>query len=130
VSAVAVGALSDGTPVIVSGGEESDDEDDDDVTVRVWRLADGTPAKKSLHPYADWVTAVAVGALPDGTSVIVSGGEDGTVQVWRLADGTPLAPPLGLPERVSSVVVRGDAIVVAAGARVAVHKPTLLRPTR
>ena len=131
VTAVAVGALSDGTPVIVSGGDESDDEDDyDGGTVRVWRLSDGTPAKKSLHGHADWVTAVAVGALPDGTSVIVSGGEDGTVRVWRLADGTPLVPPLGLPEPVSSVVVRDDAIVVAAGAQIAVHKPTPLRPTR
>ena len=29
------------------------------------------------------VAAVAVGALPDGTPVIVSGSRDGTVRVWR-----------------------------------------------
>ena len=40
------------------------------------------------------MTAVAVGALPDGTPVIVSGGGDGTVRVWRLADGTPVGEPL------------------------------------
>ena len=139
-TAVAVGALPDGTPVIVSGGG-------DDGTVRVWRLADGTPVGEPLrghtgavsggggggaagrhpghrqrrrrrhgagvaagrrHPgrgaaapaTTGAVTAVAVGALPDGTPVIVSGGGDGTVRVWRLADGTPLVPPLDLSEPV------------------------------
>ena len=37
---------------------------------------------------------MAVGALPDGTPVIVSGGVDGTVRVRRLADGTPAGKPL------------------------------------
>ena len=40
------------------------------------------------------VYAVAVGALPDGTPVIISGGGDGTVRVWDLADGTPVGEPL------------------------------------
>ena len=40
------------------------------------------------------MTAVAVGALPDGTPVIVSGDDDGTVRVWRTADGTPVGEPL------------------------------------
>ena len=40
------------------------------------------------------VTAVAAGALPDGTPVIISGGGDGTVRVWRTADGTPVGEPL------------------------------------
>jgi WD40 repeat protein len=39
----------------------------------------------------DPVTQLAVGALPDGTPVIISGGRDGTVRVWRLADGTSAA---------------------------------------
>ena len=37
---------------------------------------------------------MAVGALPDGTPVIVTGGGDGTVRAWRLADGTPVGEPL------------------------------------
>ena len=45
------------------------------------------------------VNAVAAGALPDGTPVIVSGGDDGTVRVWRLADGTPVGEPLHRPRR-------------------------------
>jgi len=86
VNAVAVGRLPDGAPVIVSGGEDG--------TVRVWRMADGTPVGKPLAGHDGEVNAVAAGALPDGAPVIVSGGEDGTVRVWRLADGTPVGKPL------------------------------------
>ena len=85
--AVAAGALPDGTPVIISGGY--------DRTVRVWRLADGTPVGDPLRGHDGAVSAVAEGALPDGTPVIISGGGgDGTVRVWRLADGTPVGEPL------------------------------------
>ena len=119
---MAVGALPDGTPVIVSGG--------DDGTVRVWRLADGTPVGEPLTGHDGAVKAVAVGALPDGTPVIVSGGGDGTVRVWRLADGTPVVPPLDLPESVRAVAVHGNVIVTAAGADIAVHQPALPRPMR
>jgi WD40 repeat protein len=122
VYAVAVGALPDGTPVIVSGGS--------DRTVRVWRLtdrilsrnrlrrilkavrvwlADGTP----LRGHDDWVRAVAVGALPDGTLVIVSGSDDRTVRVWRLTDGTPIRSPLDLQAPVSAVAMTGELIVAA-----------------
>ena len=86
VSAVAAGTLPDGTPVIISGGWDG--------TVRVWRLADGTPLGEPLPGHSGWVAAVAAGTLPDGTPVIISGGRDGTVRVWRLADGTPLGEPL------------------------------------
>ena len=99
-NAVAVGALPDGTPVIVSGGGDG--------TVRVWRLADGTPVGEPLTGHDGAVKAVAVGALPDGTPVIVSGGQDGTVRVWRTADGSPFVPPLDLPESVQAVAVHGN----------------------
>ena len=69
------------------------------------------------------MTAVAVGALPDGTPVIVSGGDDGTVRVWRLADGTPVAEPLDLSERVQGIAVHGNIIITAAGRDIAVHQP-------
>ena len=98
--------------------------------VRVWRLADGTPVGEPLPGHDDAVNAVAVGALPDGTPVIVSGGDDGTVRVWRLADGTPLVPPLDLPESVCAVAVYGNVIVTAAGANISVHQPLSLRAAR
>ena len=120
VAAVAVGALPDGTPVIVSGGEYRDG------TVRVWRLADGAPVGEPLRGHADAV-AVAVGAPPDGTPVIISGGSEGTVRVWRLADGAPVVPPLDLPESVWHVAVHGDIIVTATGSDIAVHQPALPR---
>ena len=109
---MAIGALPDGTPVIVSGG----------ATARCrWRLADGTPAGEPLRGHTSGVEAVAVGALPDGTPVIV-GGRDGAVWVWRLADGTPAGKPLVLHELVRDVAVHGDVIVTAAGADIAVHQ--------
>jgi len=86
VYAVAVGELPDGTPLIVAGGWDG--------TVRIWRLADGTPVGNPLTGHTGPVEAVAVGVLQNGTPVIVSGGNDGTVRVWRLADGTPVGNPL------------------------------------
>ena len=86
VSAVAAGALPDGTPVVFSGGEDG--------TVRVWRMADGTPVGEPLTGHTSRVAAVAAGTLPDGTPVIISGSGDATVRVWRMADGTPVGEPL------------------------------------
>jgi WD40 repeat protein len=126
-AAVAVGVLPDGTPVIVSGGG------DEDGTVRVWRLADGTPVGEPLRGHDgpdDNRVSVAVGALPDGTPVIISGGWDRTVRMWRLADGTPVMPPLALPESVRAVTIHGIVIVTAAGADIAVHQPALPRAMR
>jgi WD40 repeat protein len=133
VTAVAVGALPDGTPVIISGGGDG--------TVRVWRLADRpwqtlwshvrrTVGYRILTGHTDGVEAVAVGALPDGTPVIISGGEDGTVRVWRLVGGTPVVPPLDLPESIQALAVHGNVIITAAGADIAVHQPALSRPMR
>jgi hypothetical protein len=115
--AVAAGALPDGTPVIVSGAD----------TVRVWRLADGTPVGKPLTGHDGLVHAVAAGALPDRTPVIVSGAD--TVRVWR-AHGTPLVLPLDLPESVRAVAAHGNVIITAAGADIAVHQPALRRLMR
>jgi len=75
------------------------------------------------------VNAVAVGALADGTPVIISGG-GGTVRVWRLADSTPLVPPLDLPGWVRGVAVHGNVIVTATGVGIAVHQPALAHPMR
>jgi WD40 repeat protein len=71
---------------------------------------------------------VAVGALRDGTPVIVSGGEDGTVRVWRLADGTPVGVPLDLSEPVEGIALHGDIIVTAAGRDIAIHQLNLVAP--
>jgi WD40 repeat protein len=124
VDTVAVGALPDGTPVIVSGGWDG--------TVRIWRLADGTPVGKPITAHTGRVRALAVGTLPDGTPVIVSGGAentssisgeaDSTVRVWRLADGTPLTHPLDLSEPVRSIALYGNIVVTAAGEDIAVHQ--------
>ncbi len=121
VNAVAVGALPDGTPVIVSAGGIGDG------TVRVWRLADGAPVGDPITGHTGRVEAVAVGALPDGTPVIVSGGGtgDGTVRVWRLADGVPVGEPLRLREGIRSIALHGDTIVTASETAIATHLPPI-----
>ena len=119
--AAAVGVLPDGTPVIVSGGGYGD------ATVRVWRLADGTPVGEPLRGHTGGVMAVAVGVLPDDTPVIVSGGGygDATVRVWRLADGTPVGEPLrGHTGEVMAVAVGvlpdGTPVIVSGGGEIGV----------
>ena len=112
VRGLAVAALPDGTPVIVSGGADG--------TVRVWRLADGTPVGEPLRGHDGTVKAVAAAALPDGTPVIVSGGADGTVRVWRLADGTAVGEPLrGHDGAVQALAVAklpdGTPVIVSGG---------------
>jgi hypothetical protein len=94
----------------------------------VWRLANGTPVGEPLRGHDGGVAAVAVGALADGTPVVVSGGGDETVRVWRLAGGTPLALPLDLAQSVRGVALYGGVIVSAAGVDIAVHQLALPRP--
>jgi WD40 repeat protein len=88
VYAIAAGTLSDGTPVVVSGGSDG--------TVRVWRLADGTPVGEPLRLHGDdAVSEVAMGRLADGSPVVVSGGVfREKVCVWRLPDGAPVGEPV------------------------------------
>ena len=87
----------------------------------MWRLADGTAVGDPLTTgHTSDVTAVAVGALPDGTPVIISGSEDRTVRVWRLADGTPVGDPLtGHTGAVYAVAVGalpdGTPVIVSGG---------------
>ncbi|HET9967300.1 MAG TPA: hypothetical protein VFQ68_03625 [Streptosporangiaceae bacterium] len=46
----------------------------------MWRLADGSPVGEPLRGHGGGMQAVAAGALPDGTPVIISGGHDGTIR--------------------------------------------------
>jgi WD40 repeat protein len=117
---VAVGTLADGTPVVASSVGIFID------TVRVWRLADGSPVGEPLRDMARVVdvvllregnrpakgrfpiSVVAIGTLPDGSPVVVTGGSqvDETVRVWRLDDGSPIVEPLfGHDDGVSAVAV-------------------------
>ena len=72
-----------------------------------------------LTGHVGGVYAVAVGALPDGTPVIVSGGGDGTVRVWRLADGTPVGEPLtghgGVTAVAAGALPDGTPVIVSGG---------------
>ena len=83
---MAVGALPDGTPVIVSGGWDD--------TVRVWRLADGTPVGEPLTGPSAGCTRWRSGRCRTAPRSSSAAADDGTVRVWRLADGTPVGEPL------------------------------------
>ncbi len=89
-----------------------------------WSHGRQTTGHQVLIGHDGGVNAVAVGALPDGTPVIVSGGEDGTVRVWRLADGAPVGEPLtghsGCGERGGDgVLPDGTPVIVSGGAATA-----------
>jgi WD40 repeat protein/V8-like Glu-specific endopeptidase len=93
---------------------------------RPWqtRWSHGHPAigHQVLNGHRGMVSAVAVGALPDGTAAIVSGGSYGMVWVWRLADGAPVGEPLRLHESIVNGVAigalpDGTPVIVTGGDR-------------
>ena len=91
-----------------------------DGILRVWRLADGTPVGELLTGHGRWVSAVAAGALPDGTPVIISGGSTSRCGCGGPADGTPVGEPLtGHHGQVSAVAAGvlpdGTPVIISAG---------------
>ena len=56
---------------------------------RVWNVNDGTSIK-TLSGHSEWVLSVAVAALPDGKTVLATGGKDGLARVWSVREGTAL----------------------------------------
>ncbi len=87
----------------------------------MWRLADGSPVDEPLRGHRDIVTAVAMGRLPDGTPVAVSGSGDWTVRVWRLADGTPVGEALcgdadsGVDAVAAGALPDGTPVIISGG---------------
>jgi WD40 repeat protein len=86
-----------------------------------WSHGRRTARHQVISGHPGGVCAVAAGALPDGTPVIISGGDDGTIRVWRTADGTPVGDPLAghdgavfavaagtLPDRTPVIISGGD----------------------
>jgi WD40 repeat protein len=57
--------------------------------------------------------------LPDGTPVIISGGDDGTVWVWRTPDDTQIGEPVrgrkGPVRAVAAAVLPGGTTVIISG---------------
>ena len=88
--------------------------------MRVWRPAAGAPAADPLTGHDGGCDAVAGGTLPDGTPVIISGGDDRTVRVWRTAPAGPGRPagPTAADPTDHQVIPGHDGAVraVAAGA--------------
>jgi WD40 repeat protein len=60
----------------------------------LWDPATGTPVGDPLEARPGVVRALAVVPLPDGRTLLASGGDDGTVRLWDPATGTPVGSPL------------------------------------
>ena len=49
---------------------------------------------------------MAIGAMPDGTPVVVCASRERVLRIWRLEDGTPVGRPLsGHTGRVTAVAI-------------------------
>jgi WD40 repeat protein len=123
-----VAALPDGTSVILTGGS-----DPWGGVVEGWRLGDSYDYRKPLTARhggvrmlseVDTVLALAIAALPDGTPVVIGGGENGgdesTVEVWRLLDGQSVGNPwiasiTSVTAVATGILPDGTPVVVSGG---------------
>ena len=86
-----------------------------------WSHGRGATYHQVLKGHGGKVNAVAAGALPDGTPVIISGSrDDWTVRVWRTADGTPVGAPLrghggGVNAVAAGALPDGTPVIISGG---------------
>ena len=85
-----------------------------------WSHGRRATGQQVLTGHVGRVEAVAAGTLPDGTPVIISGGDDGTVRVWRTADGTPVREPLaghagGVLAVATGTLPDGTPVIISGG---------------
>ncbi|MEV0828876.1 hypothetical protein [Nonomuraea rubra] len=70
-----------------------------------WSKVDSTPFHRTLTGHDAPVTAVAIGRLPGGDAIIVSGDRDGVVRVWDAATGTSRVTLAAHDRRVTALAV-------------------------
>ena len=69
-------------PLVVSGGE--------DAAIRWWRANDGTPVAEAYLEEPATVRALTAVTLPDGRTIVASGGEHENLVRWDGETGRPL----------------------------------------
>lgn len=114
VNAVATAVIGD-RHIVASAG--------DDFTIRVRDIVDGDEVAV-LQGHTDWVNALAVSQIADGSWILVSGSSDRTVRIWDLVSGVmrhALPAHSGEVSSVSIASTANGAIMVSGGNDEAVH---------
>jgi WD40 repeat protein len=111
VRAVTAGTRANDGPVAVSAGQ--------DRVLKIWDMREGRQLGSDLTGHEGRVTALAVAAAPDRTTVVVSGSVDSSVRVWNLDTGRLAWGPFkGFRQRITTLAAAwiGDRLItVAAG---------------
>jgi WD40 repeat protein len=80
-----------------------------DGTVRLWNPATGTPVADTLTGHTGSVAALAAVPLPDGRTLLATGGYDRTLRLWDPATGVGLKRlPVDAAVRAISPLARDD----------------------
>ncbi|MCO5968240.1 WD40 repeat domain-containing protein [Actinoallomurus soli] len=82
---VASGTVPDGRSILVAAGQDQVDR---------WDVVTGEPVGAPLRGHGISVKSIDVIALPDGSTMIASGGEDAAIRRWDAVSGAPLGTPL------------------------------------
>jgi WD40 repeat protein len=106
---VASGIVSDGRSILVAAGQDQVDR---------WDAVTGEPVGAPLRGHGISVRSIAVIALPEGSTMIASGGEDATIRRWDAITGAPLGTPLddhkGQVSGLASVALPDGRILLAS----------------
>ncbi|MDN0195513.1 AAA family ATPase [Streptomyces sp. S.PNR 29] len=91
-----------------AGGETKVFATTGDGAIWTWNPFEPRPTATMANNYASVVHSLHMLTAPDGTALLVSGGERGLIRVWDTATGEPMGPPMqGHTDRVTALADLG-----------------------